>query len=95
LENYIKNDKFEIFSCLLEFLTDNDVDIKQIKNFITAYLINLQISINRRFEEKIHINEINAEHLKIREKLVDFSSDENLRILRIYKKMHVLHFGFS
>jgi hypothetical protein len=33
------NDKFEIFSCLSEFLGDNDMDMKKIKEFTTDHLI--------------------------------------------------------
>ena len=35
-KNYIDDDKFEMFSCLSEFLSDNDVDINIIKEINKA-----------------------------------------------------------
>jgi len=92
-KNYIDDDKFEMFSCLSEFLSDNDVDINMIKEIITTHLISLQTNFNARFEDfpeeslgwirnpfHFNINEIKLGNLKISEELIDLSSDENLRI---------------
>lgn len=40
-----------MFSCLSEFLSDNDVDINMIKEIITDHLISLQTYFNARFED--------------------------------------------
>lgn len=82
-----------MFSCLSEFLSDNDVDINMIKEIITTHLISLQTNFNARFEDfpeeslgwirnpfHFNINEIKLGNLKISEELIDLSSDENLRI---------------
>ncbi|VVC34872.1 Hypothetical protein CINCED_3A007554 [Cinara cedri] len=82
-----------MFSCLSEFLGDNDVDINMIKEIITAHLRSLQTNFNARFEDfpeeslgwirnpfHFNINEIKLGNLKISEELIDSSSDENLRI---------------
>lgn len=89
----IDNNKFEMFLCLSEFLSDNDVDIKMIKEIITAHLISLQTNFNARFEDfpeeslgwirnpfHFSIIEIKLGNLKISKELIDLSSDENLRI---------------
>jgi hypothetical protein len=50
-KNDIDDDKFKMFSCLLEFLNDIDVDINMIKEIITAHLISLLKNYNARFED--------------------------------------------
>ncbi|XP_025419894.1 zinc finger BED domain-containing protein 5-like [Sipha flava] len=55
-----------MFSCLSEFLSDNDMDINMIKEIITAHPISLQTLMHG--------------NLKINEELVELSSDENLRV---------------
>lgn len=89
----INDDKFEMFSSLSDVFSDSDTDIKQIKEIITAHLINLHTSFNTRFEDfpgknlrrirspfSFNINKINLENLKIKEKHIDLSSEKNLRI---------------
>jgi hypothetical protein len=91
--NYIDDDKFEMFSYLSEFFSDNDVDINMIKEIITAHLISLQTNFNAWFEDfpeeslgwtrnpfHFNINKIKLGNLKISEKLIDLSLDENLRV---------------
>jgi len=91
-KNYIDDDKFEMFSCLSEFLSDNDVDINMIKEIITTHLISLGINFNARLEDlpeenlgwirnpfHFNTNEIKLGNLKLSEELIDLSSDENLR----------------
>jgi len=82
-----------MFSCLSEFLSDNDVDINMIKEIITTHLISLQTNFNARFEDfpeeslgwirnpfHFNINEIQLGNLIISKELIDLSSDENLSI---------------
>lgn len=48
---YTNDDRFEMFSCISQFVTDNGMDIKPIKQIITDHLIHLQTSFNTRFED--------------------------------------------
>jgi len=50
-KHYIDDEKFEMFSCLSEFLSDNDVNINMIKEIITTHQVSLQTNFNTRFED--------------------------------------------